>query len=115
MSHLADSFFAGAKKHRPEEIRPVPLASCPKLCLLARLPGIGDLPVPVLVIGCDEVGIAEDSVLVDVEAVELLLGLDPDADGRLERREDGERGEEDEAAGRDDAESLDAELVEPPP
>src|SRR5918994_593904 len=74
--------------------------------------GIGDLPVPVLVIGCDEVGVAEDSVLVDVEPVELLLGLDPDADGGLERREDGERGEEDEAPCRNDAQSLDTELVE---
>src|SRR5215211_5528685 len=53
---------------------------------------IGDLPVPVLVIGCDEVRVAEDSVLVDIEPVELLLGFDPDADGGLERREDGQRG-----------------------
>src|SRR5215217_7295029 len=57
---------------------------------------IWDLSVPVLVIGCDEVGVAEDSVLVDVEPVELLLGLNPDTDGGLERREDGERGDEDE-------------------
>src|ERR687898_1920643 len=73
---------------------------------------IGDLPVPVLVIGCDEVGVAEDTVLVDIEPVELLLGLDPDADGGLERREDGERGEEDEAPCCDDTESLNTELVE---
>src|SRR5215203_3037594 len=73
---------------------------------------IWDLSVPVLVIGCDEVGVAEDSVLVDVEPVELLLGLDPDADGGLERRDDGERGKEDEAACCDYTESLNTELVE---
>src|ERR671920_1387582 len=73
---------------------------------------IGDLPVSVLVIGGDEVRVAEDSVLVDIEPVELLLGLDPDADSGLERREDGERGEEDEAPCCDDTESLNTELVE---
>src|SRR5215210_3098420 len=73
---------------------------------------IGDLPVPVLVIGCYQVGVAEDSVLVDVEPVEFLLGLDPDTNGRLERGEDGQRRDEDEAARRDDTEGLDAELVE---
>ena len=89
------------------------------MCLLCGTFGytfqrIGDplAAVAVLVIGCDEVGVAEDSVLVDVEAIELLLGLDPDADGSLERREDGERGEEDEASCCDDTESLNTELVE---
>src|SRR5918997_3425204 len=99
-----------AKKHRPEKIRPVPLV----VCLRRAFYRVGDAPapVPVLVVGGDQVGITEDAVLVDVEAVELLLGLDPDADGRLERGEDRERGDEHEAACGDDAESLDAELVE---
>src|SRR5215210_7777586 len=99
------------KKHRPDLLRPVPGVST----LCGTFYGVRHLPAPVavLVIGCDEVRIAEDSVFVDVEPVELLLGLDPDTDGRLERREDRERGEENEASGRDDAESLNTELVEP--
>src|SRR5215203_6207021 len=72
---------------------------------------IWDRPVAVLVIGCDEIGVSEDTVLVNVESVEFLLGLDPDADDRLERGEDDERGDKDEAARCDDAESLNAELV----
>src|SRR4051812_13868654 len=49
--------------------------------------GIGDAlgSVPVLVVGGDEVGITEDAMFVDVEAVEFLLGLDPYADRRLEK------------------------------
>src|ERR671913_1369740 len=117
-------FWIDVKKHRPGEFRPAQ----------NLIPGVGedlglphvalgcafrhafqrivDVPVPVLVVGCDEVGVAEDSVLVDVEPVELLLGLDPDADGGLERREDGQRGEEHEAACCDYTESLNTELVE---
>src|SRR5215208_1633723 len=89
------------------------------VCLLCGTFGytfqrIGDplAAVAVLVIGRDEVRVAKDSVLVDVEAIELLLGLDPNADGSLERREDGERGQEDESPCCDDAESLNTELVE---
>src|SRR5918997_5654072 len=101
-----------AKKHRPEKIRPVPLV----VCLRRAFYRVGDAPapVPVLVVGGDQVGITEDAVFVDVEAVELLLGLDPDADGRLEGGEDRQGGEEHEAARSDDAEGLDAELVEAP-
>src|ERR687898_1422006 len=117
-------FWIDVKKHRPGEFRPAQ----------NLIPGVGedlglphvalgrafrhafqrivDVPVPVLVIGCDEVGVAEDSVLVDIEHVELLLGLAPDADGGLERREDGQRGEEDEAPCRDYTEGLNTELVE---
>src|SRR5215210_1763644 len=73
---------------------------------------IGDLPVPVLVIGCYQVRVAENPVLVDIEPVELLFGLDPDTNGRLEYCEDGEGGDKDEAARCDDTEGLDAELVE---
>src|SRR5918997_5875127 len=74
--------------------------------------GSGCGAVAVLVVGRDQVGVAEDAVLVDVEAVEFLIRLHPDADGRLQRREDPKRGDEDEAAAGDDAQSLDAELVE---
>src|SRR5918994_5478542 len=117
-------FWVDVTIHRPGEFRPAQ----------NLIPGVGedlglphvvlgwafrhafqrivDVPVPVLVVGWDEGGVAEDSVLVDIEPVELLLGLDPDADGGLERREDGERGEEDEAPCCDDTESLNAELVE---
>src|ERR671912_115589 len=99
-----------AKKHRPEKIRPVPLV----VCLRRAFYRVGDAPapVPVLVVGGDEVGITEDAVFVDVEAVELLLWLDPDADRRLENGEDREGGCEHEAACGHDTEGLDAELVE---
>src|SRR5918998_5580768 len=62
----------------------------------------GLVSVAVLVVGSYEVRVAEDPVLVDVKAVELLIGLHADADGGLERGEDRERGEENEpAAGHD--------------
>src|SRR5918993_2211811 len=80
---------------------------------LDALDRVGDLvAVAVLVVGSYEVRVAEDPVLVDVEAVELLVGLHADADGGLERGEDRERGEKNEPAAGHDTESLDAELVE---
>src|SRR3712207_2748363 len=46
---------------------------------------VGDVTaIAVLVVGGDEVWVAVDAVLVDVEPVELLVRLDPDADGGLE-------------------------------
>src|SRR5918998_1291511 len=105
---------AGAKKHRPGSRAP---AGARNLSLSGALRGAPHrlrrppVPVAVLVIRGDEVGVTEDPVLVDIQAVELLVGLDPDADGGLEGREDRERGEEDEPAAGDDAEGLDAELV----
>src|SRR5829696_550446 len=69
--------------------------------------------VAVLVVGGDELlRVAVDAVLGDVEAVELLLRLDPEAAGGLEQREDRVGGQEDEPAGGDDAQGLHAELRE---
>src|SRR5918997_3516530 len=72
----------------------------------------GSRAVPVLVVGGDEVGVAVDPVLVDVETVEFLVGLDPDADGGLENREYRQRRDEDEASGRHYPQGLHPELVE---
>src|SRR5215210_3940496 len=67
----------------------------------------------VLVVGGDELlGVAVDAVLGDVETVELVLGLDPEAYGRLEYGEDRVGGQEDEPAAGDYAQSLHAELGE---
>src|SRR5919199_61587 len=67
----------------------------------------------VLVVGGDELlRVTIDAVLRDVQAVELLLRLDPESDGRLEYGEDHIGGHEDEASAGSDSQSLYAELSE---
>src|SRR5919202_457250 len=72
----------------------------------AAVPGI-------LRVGGDELlSVAEDTVLGDVEAVELLLRLNTKADSGLEHREHYVRGYKGEASGSQDAQGLYSELGE---
>src|SRR5215217_6474577 len=67
----------------------------------------------VLVVGGDELlRVTIDAVLRDVQAVELLLRLDPEPDAGLEYGEDDIGGHEDEASAGGDSQSLHAELAE---
>src|SRR5215211_8944666 len=73
---------------------------------------VGDVVAVPVRVGSDEVRVSVDTMLVDVEAVELLVGLDPDADGGLEDCEYHEGRDEDEASRGHDPQGLHPELVE---